>query len=183
MIAPGLFRSETGVAGSAVYSPEEPAIYRYRLERRWGPDGSKAAIWVLLNPSTATHDVDDPTIRRCIGYSKRWGYDGLVILNLFGIRSTNPSAIYHRSLEDSIGPGNDYVIAETIEQNPGRVFCGWGAHGGRAHRRGESVLEIILGAGGIPHALALTQMLEPRHPLYLRADLEPFAYASPGPQR
>ena len=63
--------------------------YRYLLVRRWDntlPD----ATFVMLNPSTADERDDDPTIRKCIGFAKRWGCGGIKVVNLYAFRATNP---------------------------------------------------------------------------------------------
>lgn len=64
--------------------------YRYTLTRRFA-DGPTVAF-IGLNPSTADEHADDPTIRRCLGFAKRWGYGELVMLNLYALRSTDPPA-------------------------------------------------------------------------------------------
>lgn len=66
--------------------------YRYSLRRRWA-DGGPPACWIMLNPSTADAEKDAPTIRRCIGFSKAWGHNALVVVNLFALRSTDPTAL------------------------------------------------------------------------------------------
>ena len=55
---------------SAVF--DKSGRYRYSLTRRWASGGDTVAF-VLLNPSTADAERDDPTIRRCMGYAKHWG--------------------------------------------------------------------------------------------------------------
>ena len=65
--------------------------YRYTLWRRWdGLFASGYAMFIGLNPSTADETNDDPTIRRCIGYARDWGYGGLCMTNLFAFRATLP---------------------------------------------------------------------------------------------
>ena len=78
------------IESGAHFSPCER--YRYRLWRCWDASKWKLAI-IGLNPSTATHEEDDPTIRRCIGFAKRDGYGGLLMLNLFALRSTDPKGL------------------------------------------------------------------------------------------
>jgi hypothetical protein len=86
--APGLFAVADGVERSARLS--ECGTWRYYLARHWAPKG-EALAFVMLNPSTADATVDDPTIRRCIGFARRDGYAGLVVVNLFALRSTESS--------------------------------------------------------------------------------------------
>lgn len=121
----------------------------------------------MLNPSTADERQDDPTIRRCIAYAKRWGYGGLLIGNIFAFRSTDPKGLY--ATPDPVGPDNDFWL-DKIARQADRVVCGWGVHG--AHMgRGERVLWWLRRYK--PMALKITAEGHPGHPLYLRADLEP----------
>ena len=62
--------------------------YRYELRRIWQPKKG-LVCWVMLNPSIADANIDDPTIRRCIGYTAKWGYGGRVVVNLFALRATS----------------------------------------------------------------------------------------------
>jgi hypothetical protein len=147
--------------------------YRYILRRQWS--AARPVGFVLLNPSTADETQDDPTIRRCIGYAKAWGAGGLVLGNLFGLRSTDPRAL--RSHDDPVGPGNDaallYMVGE-IDRAP--LICGWGSHG-TFMGRGKEVLARLREWGATPMALTQTASGEPGHPLYLRADAKPVEIA------
>ena len=140
--------------------------YRYELGRSWS-DGP-LDVWIMLNPSTATADVDDPTIRRCIGFSRGWGAGALAVVNLFALRSTDPKALLRHP--DPIGPVNDEYIAEAAslaDVEGGRVIAAWGAHV-MAAERGRQVRRV---AGGLL-ALGMTKAGAPRHPLYVRGDAE-----------
>ena len=99
--------------------------YRYWLERRWSADSP--AVFVMLNPSTADAKIDDPTIRRCMGFAKREGHGGLVVVNLFGWRSSDPRQLV--LADDPVGPGNTRAIGEALlmgATTSGRVICAWG---------------------------------------------------------
>lgn len=144
--------------------------YRYALWRDWAPLRNGRACWVMLNPSTADAEVDDPTIRRCIGFSKAWGYDGLVVVNLFGYRATRPADMLF--VDDPVGPENDATIREVLGSALTKlVVCAWGQNA-PLDREGE-VLDIIEAMGREPNALRLTKGHAPAHPLYLPGDLEP----------
>lgn len=150
----------------ATFSPCR--IWRYRLERRWG--AGLVAAFILLNPSTADETKDDPTIRRCIGFAKAWGYGGLVLGNLFAFRSTDPAGL--RLTSDPIGPGNDEAL-RAIGAAADRVVCGWGSHGALTGR-GAAVTDFLRSAGVPLFALAMTAGGQPGHPLYLPAAAKPF---------
>ena len=78
----------------------ECRAYRYLLWRLWD-DKRATCAWIMLNPSTANEDTDDPTVRRCARFSKSWGYGGMNITNLFALRATSPDAL--RSHPDLLG--------------------------------------------------------------------------------
>ena len=78
--------------------------YRYMLRRVW--DRTKpACLFIGLNPSTADATVDDPTIRRCVGFADSWGYGELVVGNLYAFRATKPKDMFNQ--DDPVGPFND----------------------------------------------------------------------------
>lgn len=150
---------------AAIFSPDER--YRYLLTRKWDATGKMLPV-IGLNPSTATHEIDDPTIRRCIGFAKAWGYGGLVMLNLFAFRATDPKTmIAHLDAGgDIVGPANDAVLAQyaTPERE---ILCAWGVHGD-IEARGFAVTQA-LGAVAALQCLGKTKGGCPKHPLYLAA--------------
>ena len=139
--------------------------YRYTLTRYW--DETKPyAVFICLNPSTADETKDDPTVRRCINFSKAWGYGGFVMLNLFSFRATDPKVM--KAEYEPIGKDNDVWIKHMADK-AGIVIAAWGMHGAFL-RRNEEILEML---NGQLHCLALTKDGHPRHPLYLKKDLKP----------
>lgn len=153
--------------GSAVFSPDE--VYRYRLDRDFQRPGPVHA-WIMLNPSTADAQVNDPTVRRCVGFSHAWGAGRLIVTNLYALRSTDPAAL--KTHPEPVGPENDAAILEAAREAD-LVIAAWGVfEGGRA----EAVLERLTGAGITVHALGLTKAGLPRHPLYLKGDSEPVIF-------
>ncbi len=142
-------------------------VHRYSLWRIWDREKPYAAF-VGLNPSTADEQRNDPTVRRCITFAGDWGYGGLIMLNIFSYRSTDPGNLYTSS--DPIGPDNDIHI-ESISRKAGITVAAWGNHGDYL-KRGEAVRKILTN----PHCLKLTKAGAPGHPLYLRKDLQPFPF-------
>lgn len=148
-------------------------VYRYALGRRWSNDGEVLAF-VMLNPSTADAAIDDPTIRRCIGFAKRDGYQGVVVHNLYGFRATDPKALLR--CPDPIGPQNDDYLRLTLTERIRRglpTIAAWGANA--QAWRAEEVLGLVPGVDW--RCLGTTKDGHPRHPLYVKGDktLESFA--------
>jgi len=156
---------------TATFSPCRQ--YRYTLTREVASlDGHGVVCWVMLNPSTATAETDDPTIRRVKAFSRAWGYRSASIVNLFAYRSTEPRRLLY--VEDPVGPENDRVIRE-VAGNANAVVVAWGVHG--AHRgRDAQVLALLAAIGVSPLCLGTTRGGHPKHPLYMPAGLAPLVF-------
>lgn len=146
------------MANGAIFSACR--TFRYSLWRIWD-DQRGYALFIGLNPSTADEKQDDPTIRRCIGFAKKWGCGGVYMVNLFAFRATNPKDM--RLAEDPIGPDNNKYLSDHIKHNGPNVAC-WGT-GGSFRDRGEKVI-ALLGKGNLA-CFGLTAGGHPKHPLYL----------------
>ncbi len=155
--------------GLADFSPCRK--YRYTLRRAWGVSCASQVMFVMLNPSTADEVQDDPTIRRCIGFAKSWGFQRLVVCNLFAWRSTDPMAL--RTVADPIGKDNDDFIADCAAESE-IIICAWGVHGS-LHGRGPSVEQYLSGLDQPTYHLGRTKDGSPKHPLYLPANVERIA--------
>ena len=143
--------------------------YRYRLGRLWD-ERLPICLWVMLNPSTADACIDDQTIRRCVDYSVRWGYGGLLVGNLFGWQATEPEELYQA--ENPVGPENDRHLQAMLAE-AGLVVCAWGIHGSYRGRDRE-VMEMLNGRG---HALVVTKGGHPGHPVRRPKTDRPIPYS------
>lgn len=138
-------------------------VYRYSLERVWRRSAPRV-VFVMLNPSTADGTVDDATIRRCVGYARRWGHGGIRVVNLYALRSRDPGAL--RDAADPVGPGNDQVLFEAAREGRDRGYlcvAAWGANAdvGRA----VSVAWTFAEVGARLRCFGLTSGGHPLHPL------------------
>lgn len=148
--------------------------YRYSLTREW--DVSKPLIvWCGLNPSTADEDIDDPTIRREVGFSKDWGFGRYLKLNAYAWRATKPKDMFEaqRSGEDIVGEDNDDTILVNLKKAKMFVAC-WGAN--IDLHRSYKLRSLLRGSLRTVHALKLTSKGHPQHPLYMPADTQPFKW-------
>jgi hypothetical protein len=153
--------------------------YRYALWRDTGALGGEGTVlFVGLNPSTADETENDPTIRRCIGFARDWGFARLAMANVFAFRATDPRALYpsDRAI-DPVGPENDRWLRELAADSQ-RVIAAWGAS---AHVTAKREAEVLCALAYTEHqaieCLALTKALRPQHPLYVPADKQPESYA------
>lgn len=153
----------------------EDGLYRYSLERRWEKHGA-LMTFIMLNPSTADASVDDPTIRRCMGFARRgsFGYSGIRVVNLFGLRSREPDDL--RFALDPVGPLNQRTIRDALaasEIELGIVVVAWGAWnpGNQwVRRQVDLVKDLAADEDAVLWCLGRTKAGAPRHPLYLKAD-------------
>lgn len=148
--------------------------YRYVLTREFPTPGKcREALFIMLNPSTADEMLDDPTIRRCLGFAKREGCTRLTVINLFALRATDPGELKRHT--DPEGPDNDVYLEGAVEHHQeagGLIIAAWGAHP-FARRRAEYVMNRI----GPVQCLGTTVSGAPKHPLYLPNDAELKRYA------
>lgn len=150
----------SGLRRSAFISP--CGKYRYNLRRSWVLGGNgKEVCFVMLNPSTADGDVDDPTIRRCMNFTKQWGYSSLAVRNLFSLRATDPKEL--RKAENPIGPKGDLTVL--LCRHADLVVAAWGSS--VPFDRGELVRDKLLLLGVQLWCLGKTKKGSPRHPLYV----------------
>jgi hypothetical protein len=126
----------------------------------------------MLNPSTADAEKDDPTIRKVVGFSKRWGAGGLVVVNLFAYRSTDPKKLLKHY--DPVGPGNDAAIERWSKGR--RVIAAWGANARVIGERDQWVQDMALFDVPLVECLKLSSDGYPWHPLYVPYDTEPIPY-------
>ena len=138
--------------------------YRYALWRIWNEHNPIAMI-IGLTPSTAEEKVNDPTITRCISFSRSWGYGGVCVTNLFGFRATAPTEL--KALHDPIGKENDAWVHEMAKEVAIKVAA-WGNHGKFLNRS----LDILPSLDQL-HCIKMNKSGEPAHPLYLKAELKP----------
>ena len=155
------------IDSGAVLSPNE--IYRYNLWRIW-ETGKPFALFIGLNPSTADHTKDDPTVRCCKQFAFDWGYGGFHIVNLFGYRATKPTDMIKRV--DPVGIDNDKWLRGTAEK-AGIIVAAWGANGG--YQEGNKGVLSLLSDLDV-FCMGKTKAGHPCHPLYLKGDTKPIPF-------
>jgi len=169
------------VGGGLVSAPDavlsDCGTYRYKLTRTWD-ERIERVTFVMLNPSTADATVDDPTIRRCAGFAKAWGFGGLSVVNLYALRATNPRDLWTHP--DPVGPDNDLWLTLALTHSS-RIVAAWGANAkpdrvARFWQLAEARLDESRGWGHVS-ALRVTKSGAPGHPLYIPADAELKPYA------
>ena len=150
--------------------------YRYWLHRDLSAAGdeglvNEGLVFVMLNPSTADEVDDDPSVRRCMAFGRRWGYRELTVVNLFALRATRPDDL-RRHGDEAVGERNDEVLC-WVRQHPATsmIVAAWGNHGTHLSRD-AAVMPIIRPA----MALRITKPGHPAHPLYLPLSVQPVLY-------
>jgi hypothetical protein len=143
----------------AIISDDEK--YRYQLWRIWDYE-KPLALWIMLNPSTADGNFDDPTIRRCIKFTHDWGFGGLYVGNLFAYRATNPKEL--KNIIDPIGEDNIEHLY-LMKNKCSKIICAWGNSFLKKINYTFLKQEKLF-------CLGINKSGEPKHPLYLKSDIK-----------
>lgn len=148
--------------------------YRYTLTRIWD-DSKPRVLFIMLNPSTADAEKDDPTIRRCIGFAKDWGYGGMYVVNLFALRATNPKELLTAPFV--VGVENEKWIRR-MSSLAHLVVCAWGNSSivSKLQKRLDHTWKPLSWINKPLHYLELSNDGTPKHPLYLPKHLTPKPY-------
>ncbi len=154
----------------ATLSPDRN--YRYHLWRSWGNRFqwgipvpiNRRCVFVGLNPSTADECKDDPTIRKCVGFAKLWGFDALDMVNLFAWRSTNPRGLL--TVKDPVGQENEATLQQVCT-GAGRIVLAWGSHSAKIQAMVRLRLPMLTFMCGKVGTLGRTANGSPLHPLRL----------------
>lgn len=148
---------------------DDSGEYRYMLTRQWGT-GNNFINFILLNPSTADHLIDDPTVKSCISIAENNGFDGLYITNVFAFRATQPSDL--KKASDPVGPENEEYLKK-YNKRCNMTIVAWGNHGSFLGGS-ERVLDIFKGQP--LYCLEKNKSGSPKHPLYVQRETKPIRF-------
>lgn len=149
--------------------------YRYRLDR-CGAMGGTTLMFIMVNPSTADAEKDDPTIRKCIGFADRNGFARVLVGNLFAFRATDVNEL--RNERDPIGPENDTHLHAMLRETD-MVIAAWGSLSKLPETLRRRWRDVVHLADRIPHQLKMIGACadgHPKHPLMVGYDskIEPW---------
>lgn len=151
---------------TAQFSPNRK--YRYLLIRTWDEKLPNLGL-IMINPSNADEETDDPTIRRCIALAKNLGYGSIWVGNLFAYVCSQPNnmfALQRNEGVDVVGPDN-LVYLEHLFENVDACICAWGNNGNKGIEAKDEIA-FLSRRNKVPlYAFQLTKTGEPQHPLYL----------------
>ena len=146
-------------------------IYRYRLTREIGPS-SNAVMFLMLNPSTADENQDDPTIRRCIGFARSWRFGWMHVTNLSPLRATDPKELRAQGLESpKVRKRNMEAVLQTASKSD-MIVAAWGDKG-VWENRASKMLKAMKHYGHDVYCLQLTRKNQPRHPQGVKGNRRP----------
>ena len=143
---------------SAILSDDK--AYRYQLSRSWD-DEKESVLFIMLNPSTADSNIDDPTIRRVVNFAKTWGFGSVHVANLYAFRSTDPKGL--KNVFDPVGSDNIEYVRELVGK-VNKVVYAWG----NKKTEPEWLREIV----NIPYCIDVSINNIPKHPLFLKKTME-----------
>ena len=144
--------------------------YRYTLTREIPMGGPTRAAIIMVNPSTADHQLDDPTIRKVRGFMARAGFGRFDVGNLFAWRATDVRLL--RTAPDPVGCENDYHLSKLMHEADA-VVVAWGTIGKLPRplrSRWRQVVDLAQAAGKPLQCFGCAKDGHPLHPLTLGYD-------------
>jgi hypothetical protein len=160
----------TGRAGWALFRSTNDDLHRFALYRPIAPLlGGRVLVSCGLNPSIADERQDDPTIRKEIGFAKRWNLHHYVKVNASSIVATDPKhmKIARKTGRDNLDANDDWIraaIALAIETD-GIFLAAWGQN--ITPERQAQIAEMLREAGARSMCLGINQDGSAEHPLYV----------------
>lgn len=149
-------------------------MYRYLLWRTETLDApvtvAMTVLFIMLNPSTADASIDDPTIRKVRGFTRKLGFARSFVVNLYAWRATKPEEL--RKVPAPIGELNDAFIANAARR-ASIIIPAWGTNHMKVDggKRARHVVDMLKANDHkLFHLSELTDGGHPRHPLYLPYD-------------
>ena len=139
--------------------------------------GDRPLVCFGINPATANKKESDQTVRKVMGFAERKGYDGIIMLNLYPLRSTDMNG--ENGLpwkeDDSLIQKNAEYIKEAFEKLSAEIgeitiWAGWGVlYEERPYFRKclRKIAEAVSKFNCQWKAAGFTKAGHPRHPLYL----------------
>ncbi len=143
-----------------------------------GQPGNMTLVCFGVNPSTATPDKLDPTLRRVKGFAKRLGYDGWMMFNVYPQRATNPNDL-PAEFDNLLHAMNRAHIYRTFKGlGDVRIWAAWGTLIEKRPYLADCLREIVADTKDLPGGRQWitigqrSQAGHPHHPLYLPGDAE-----------
>lgn len=150
--------------------------YKYWLTKEWDKDLPRV-MYIILNPTTADSEIDNQTLKKCIGFAKGWGYGSVEVFNLFSYITKDlnilKNIIEENGEEAAIGPENDEWIKIAVEKAD-LIVLAWGNKGEEFRDRTEKILNILKGKK--VKCLGKTAKKQPRNPRTLAYYISPVDY-------
>lgn len=157
---------------TCVFSPDRKYryIWDYTIREPYPWVNHRTCLFIMCNPSTADENHRDNTVSRCVNFAVGWGFDLLIVCNIFAFRSTDPRMLKASHIEP-IGQHNDEYILLAAHRAE-LIICAW-SNQGLLGNRGNAVKELLRFGGYELYNLGVNRTGQPKHPLYIAGRTEP----------
>jgi hypothetical protein len=138
--------------------------YRFRLEREIPDSKSNLSIlFIMLNPSTATSDKDDNTIKILQQIATKWGYGKILVGNLYPYCTSKPSILNCQEIPAEMQEENIKHVREMVSMCDIIIYA-WGTKGPLGNKQKVPDWLQQLQQQKQPHCLGTSVKGIPKHP-------------------